>query len=611
MSKANPLRPGKVKDPIVRKDLAEKLTTIILSGQGAKKGLHDRWKACEAAYRGQPDEQGIKVTEDSQPHAANIVKPRIDALVTKTCNPITSQRPYFSAFGYRSDRNRLKTNEETIQFLYERAHFPRKFREGTRLSCMAAPAIFKVPFRIELADFHAGQSEDSQDLPQPFKYVGPALQVIHPNDFCVYPLSTGGVTKAKLVADRSSLRVRDIKELQKADFYFDTETIYGGDDPQSWESGRDPDWSLTSEASGIVEPDDEMVEIWDGIVKWDLDEDGYEERYRFVIAITSQVLLEFEQYGAMMDDGMGSTAFVPYSRPWYFPHAPNMPGYGEFFHSTPIVQDLMAPQAAYSDGMTLLIEGGKMMAFPAGFVKGGKLSDKVKRYEPGEYHYLEAGQEVTFVDPKFNPSVWPLLFQVIKNDADGLVRISQNGVAQATGKTASESVILNNNMEEGADEYRDVAAMSAEEMCDFVRELAFIHYDLLLEAYGDQFPCQDRFVLQSPLRWEAAGKTSDTNPQIMGQNIQEVLQLLQNPITLQLLMASGVNLPNLIKGWLKTKRWPIPDSDLFIEQESPLDQQTAGVPLDPGMGADSGLPQDPMGGGLPPMQNGGGIPGTL
>jgi hypothetical protein len=610
--KANPLRPKEVKDPEFRKDLAVEICDMIEQGVMAREGLKKRWDACEKAYRGQPDEQGIKVSEDAEPYAINIVKPRVDALVTKTCGPITAQKPYFSAYGYAQDRNRIKPNEEVVQFMFERANFQRKYREGTRMSCMAAPAVFKVPFSIELSSVLAGQSEDSQDLGEPFKYVGPQIQTIHPNDFVCYPVSGMGVTRARLVGDRISRRCKEVKELQQLGVYFDTDTLYGGDDPQSWASGRDPSWSLTSEASGIQDPDDQMVEMWDVIVKKDLNGDGFEERYRAVVAMTSKVLLEFERYGAMQEepltDDMGmpmldetgvpltSTKFTPYSRPNYFPHSVVMPGYGELYHANPIAHDLMTAQGAYSDGMTLCIEGGKMSAFPAGFVKGGgKVPTPVKRYRPGEYHYLEGDMEIQFVDPKFNPTVWPLLFQLLKADADALVRISQNGTAQSTGKTASESVIVNNNMEEGADEYRDIAAMAPEEMCDFFRELAFIHYGTMKEAYGESFPCEDRELLRTPLRWEATGKTSDTNPQIIGQNIQEILALFQNPIALQALALSGINITALLKAWLKTKRWPVADSDLFPNEQQPFNQQASDVPIQPGMG---------QGGGLPPVSGG-------
>lgn len=594
---ANPLRPKQVKDPNVRKALGELVCSMIDDGQSAKgTGLQQRWEDCERRYRGEPDKQGLMVNEDAQPVAINIVKPGVDALVTKVCNPITSQRPYFSAFGYQADRNRLKMNEDVVQFLIERADFARKFRTATRLSCQAAPAIFRVTFSIQDNLHLADHTEESQDIPAPFKYIGPRIDVIHPNDFFLYPLTAGGVHEARAVGHRFAKRCREVKEKQKLGEYFDNVTIYGGDDPQSWESGRASDWSLTNEASGITDADDQMVELWEVIVKHDLDNDGFEERYRAVVAKTSRVLLEWEKYGVFQEevDEFGSVVeeFVPYSRPWYYQHAVTLPAHNEFFHANPIIQDLIPIQGAYSDGMTLMLEGGKMSAFKAAFIQGGKISDRVKRFRPGEYHYIESDAKITFAESQFDPSVWPLLFQILKDDRDAILRMGKNQTAQSTGGTASEAVITNNNAEEGADEYRDVAALAPEEMCDFIRELAFIHYSLLKGVYGAQFPCEDSEALRAPLRWEATGKTSDTSPQIMGQNVQEILALLQNPIALQALSRAGINLPALLKGWLKTKRWPVADSDLFQDELIAQPLET----VDPlgAMGAGGGLPAGPL-----------------
>jgi hypothetical protein len=616
MAKAkNPLRPKKVaNDPQFRKDLAVEICKMIDEAMEAKGRLPERWKNCERRYRGEPDEQGVQVHDDSEPIAINIVKPRVDALVTKVCNPITSQRPYFSAFGYGTDRARLKMNEEVVQFLIERADFARKFRTATRLSCQAAPAVFKVSFAIESVEHLAGQSETSQDIPEPFKYLGPEIDVIHPNDFALYPLITGGIHAARLVGHRFAYRLREVKEKQQLGEYMDDASVYGGDDPQSWESGRAQDWSLTDEATGTTDIDDESVELWEVIVKYDLDDDGFEERYRAVVAKTSQELMEFEKYGALMSSG----EFVPYSRPWYFPHAVVMPAYDEFYHANTIVQDLVPVQGAYSDGMTLMIEGGKMQAFPAGFITGGKLNEKAKRYKAGEYHYLENDVKIQWVNSAFEPTVWPMMFPLLEKCADGLIRISAQGTAQVQGETASESVIAANNMEEGADEYRDVAALAPEEMCDLIREYAYIHYGILKLVYQDQFPCENREQIKRPLRWEATGKTSDTNPQIVGQNIQEVLSLFESDVAMQALVTSGFNVQALLKGYLKTKRWPVAESDLFDEnlaQQAQAAAAASGAPppdagLDP-LATGGIVPPGPGAGADPLLQDGGALLGPL
>jgi hypothetical protein len=561
------LKPNKAKDPSERKDIAEKICTMIEAAQDMKGNIGDRWTNLEERYRGEPDGQGLQVHDDSEPLAVNIIAPRVDALVTKVCQPLTSQKPYFSASGYASDRNRILENENVVQFCFERARYHSVVRRATRMTCMAAPAIFRVRFLND---------------PE-LRFTGPTLELIHPNDFCIYPLIQGDVEKAKLVGHRDFVRVQEIKEKQSSGEYWDTETVYGGDDPQSWESGRSSDWSLTSEASGIVEPDDEQVERWQVIVKMDLDGDGKEERYHAVVALTSRVLLDLQFYGAEVEieeptgeigqDEAGMpvpvmevrTELQPFSRVWYFPHFVKEPAHGEFFQANPPVQDLIPCQATYSDGMTLLVEGGKSQAFPCGFVEGPtQLTKEAIRYKPGEYHYLPTGAKITFVEPGFNPSVWPALLEMAKADADALLRISQNGTGQTMGKSATEAGILQTNQEEGADEYRDNAAQSGEQIADFMRELCFLHYDQMKEAHGDGFPCNDPQTLAEPLQWEGTGKTSSTLPQVVAQNFQEILQLIQIPGMVQ---ATGMDLPALVKAYVKTKKLPIPDEDLFPEPQ--------------------------------------------
>jgi hypothetical protein len=585
---------------------------MIEAAQDQKGNLDERWKNLESRYRGEPDEQGLQVHDDSEPLAINIIAPRVDALVTKVCQPLTSQRPYFSASGYDRDRNRIVQNENVVQFCYEKAKFHSVIRRATRMSCMAAPAIFRVPFMVDAET----------------RFTGPALELIHPNDFILYPLIQGGVDKAKLVGHRDFIRVQEIQELQKAGAYFDEESVYGGDDPQSWESGRDPEWSKTSEASNIVSPEDEMVERWQVIVKLDLDKDGKEERYHAVVAMTTRVLLELEYYGVeveteepngevTLDEETGmempvlevKRELVPFSRVWYFPHFVKEPAHGEFFHANPPVQDLVPCQATYSDGMTLLTEGGKSQAFPCGFVEGGttQLSGQVKRYRPGEFHYLPAGAKISFVSPGFDPSVWPLLLDMAKADADALLRISQNGTGQTMGKSATEAGILQSNQEEGADEYRDNAAQSGEQIADFMRELCYLHYEQMKEAHGESFPCDDPSLLAEPLQWEGTGKTSSTLPQVVSQNFQEILQLLQVE---GLVQATGMDVAALIKAYIKTKKLPIADADLFPQESGmggPLEglgNQPAELGQEPG-GADPSLAlmQALAGGaGQPPQQ---------
>ncbi len=548
-----------IKDGANRRELAARIRKMIEEGISAKGSLKARWDRNEELYRGEPDSQAQPLYEGHEPQTWNIIKPRVNALVTKVCNPLTSQKPYFTALGYAADQERLKPAQDVIQMLFESAGWAKKLRQATTLSCMAAPAFFKAPFKVEKASQQLSQIEGQEDLGADYDYVGPDICVIHPNDIVIYPVNTGGIERAVLVADRYTLREQEVKENQKSGLWWDDQPVTGGDNPQSWESGRSSSWSLTSE-DVTSEKKDEAVEIWDGIVRLDLDGDGFEEKYHFELAYSQQVLLALVPYGVTTDDG----AFVEFSRPWYFTHAVTQPAYREVYHANPIVQDLQPHQGTYNDLMTLLVEGGKMQAFPTAFAVGGSLGDaSVKRYGPMEIRYLPSSVNMQFVSTQFDPGVMPTMLTQVKNDADAIVRVSQAGLAQQfqTGTTATAASGYLRGQEEGADEYRDNAAMSGEEMADWFRECAYLYYGDLQGAYGDSLPCKDREHLKKMLRWEATGKTSDSNPAAIGQNVQELLAVSQDPA-----LQGAIDKVALVKGWFRTKKLPVPESEVFPEQ---------------------------------------------
>lgn len=598
-NRRNELRPPQLKDPDERKKLATKLCDWIQLAQDQKGTLNDRWQKNEQMYRGQPDVmQGLVIEEGAEPQTFNIVKPRVDALVTKVCQPLTANRPFFSAIGSKEDRDRLKVVEDVVQFCFDNAQYSKKLRTMTRQSCMAAPMYWQCHFVMEYDDVLANAYGDALNMDSPYRYVGPALEMIHPNDFIVYPLISGRLERARMCGRRFFMRLRELREIQKTGKFFDTETIYGCDDPQSWESGRDSAWSRTSEVTPIEDKEDEQVAYWEVIVKLDLNGDGFEERYRCVVSETTEELLECEFYGYKVEEEGGDGQLVPYSRLWYASHYVEPPGYNEQFHANPPVQYLQTIQGAYSDLMTLTIEGVKMFAIPAGFVTGGTLSKPTLRYSFGELHYLPTGVTIQFVDPKMDLSAIPVLLQTLKQDADALIRISQNGTAQVQGDSATEAAILEANMDEGAEEYRDNASLSGEDMSDMIREFCYIHYDEMKEAHGSSFPCEDRMFLKKPLRWEASGKTSATNPQVVAQNMKTLWDLVKDPVIGPYM---GINISALGKAFVKLMKLPVADSDIFQQPAGAIDgqgqDQQLGGPLE-------GLVDQLAGAQVPPVSGG-------
>lgn len=598
----------KISTPEGRKEIAQELFQFLEAAEDEKGDQNARAQKNESFYRNQEDEGGLVITEESVPAHLNIVQPRVDAIVTKVCNPMTSSRPYFAAISVGQDAGRNKECEDVVQFCLDNAKFPVKVRLATRIACLAAPAIYRVPY-------YPPDLAASAGLPGP----GPAIEVIHPNDFFLYPLAMGSITQARLAAHRwpGGIRVRDIVEKQEDGTYFDDIPVANmGDEPQSNESGRSAAWSLTCETSGIVNPEDFPVEIVEGLVKYDLNEDGKQEWYRFVLARTQKVLLDFAPYAvqyASENEGEEGEV-VGLSRPWYFQHYVKPPMYGEFFCANSPAQDLQAIQGYFNDKMTIQMEGEKMSAFPLIFRKGGSQEEKVTKYGAGEIHDVPSGTEFEIVNVNYDPSTTPYTINLLMSLADSAVRISQSGLASPQGSqssgsraTATEINTTAMSMDEGADEYRDNAAMSGEEMSDWIRELVFLHYNEMKEFYGPSLPCEDAMLLVAPIRWEAQGKTSQSIPYITIQQLQNLIMLAPQ---IQALAATdpmgfmtGLKPKGLMKTILEKMNLPVPIETVYEENAAPLLGQAPGMPPVPGVPMGPAIPgvQGPIGTGQQPQ----------
>jgi len=526
-------------DKEARKKLGVELSEMLESGILQKGNINTRARVNEAFYRNEPDKQGLKITEESEPYHLNLVQPRVDAIVTKVCNPILSNRPYYAAIAFGEDASRNKQCEDTVQFFLENTRYQKKLREATRIACLASPAIYRVIY------IPPGHHEQFGLLP------GPHIDVIHPNDFVLYPLVMGGLESARMMAHRLSggMRVREIKEKQKDESFFPGDVI-GGDDPQSWQSGRDREWSGTSESDGTQDAEDRVVEVWEGLIKLDLNKDGFQEWYRFTLSRNDKLLLDLAPYGVQYEDG----SFVQFSRPWYFEHYVKPPMYGEFFCANSPAQDLQPLQGYFNDFMTLAMEGCKMTALPTVFQKGGSLSQKVIKYGAGEIHEVPAGTEFEILNVRFDPSILPFVIQMLMTLADSSVRISQAGLAgpqqsvKSDRATATEVTVQAQNMDEGADEYRDNASMSGEKMCDFIRELVYLHAWELSEFYDVSLPVEGFDALASPIRWEAVGKTMQSVPQVTIQQLQTLMQMAPMLVNLAMTDPGGTITGLLPKG---------------------------------------------------------------
>lgn len=526
----------------------------IIAGIAEQGALPERWEQLEKDYSTQPTAGGVELIPGQPPRCFNITQSRVDQLVGGVCGPMTANQPYFVAKAYGQDESSVKMAENTVYYLQRVADFERRLRMATRMTCMAAPAIFRFMLRDEGdEDIDISLSGNEKVLPR--------LDVIHPKDFVIYPAAVHDIRRAVLVGQRLWFTLQEIQDLQESGDYLPGEIAPVGENPQDYEVGRRKDWSMTEETAGIVPPEHFLIQCYEVLFKGTL-EDDTRKWYRAIIALQQKQVLLIERY--------------PYSQPWYFEHFLDEE-YGAFYRANPPAQKLQQIQSAVNDVTNLMIDGSIFSAFPAGFTNARMLKQDFMKYEAGTLNYIDGDpNSIHWTKCDFDPKVMPELIEKFEDWADSAIRISQAGMGQEfkSGTTATEASGILAGQQAGLDEYRANAAMSGVRLCDFIRELAFLHHDELQATFGEAYPCSDRGCLEKPLMWEAAGKTSENLPQTIINKLQMLMQFLM-PLV-QPLMQQGVsiNLPELVKVYFDSLKLPV-DTDKVLQKymQSPQGQE--------------------------------------
>lgn len=537
--------------------------------------IDQRWKKVKAQYSLEPVDAEVQL-DGEEPRQIPITRVKINSIVASVVDPVTKQDPYFTGKAYGKDAERVEDCQRSVHFFNELGQFDRTMRKATRTSCLAEPAIVKVTMADTREDV-----TDAEGMPQG-GYVGPKDEVIHPQNFAIYPLYSGRIAEAVYVGDRAFMSRQSIEEAVWSGLFYDDVDIdgLGRGNPQDTHDPNNPPHSMTEESSGITDPKDEPVEVWDGIWKKDLDGDGKAERYRVRVARKSRQLLSAERYGVHYDDG----TFVAMSRPWYFEWFLQEPEDDEFYRANPVAHNLQGLQSGISGIAHLMIEGGYWNAMPPIFTDSLQLSQQYLKAKPGGLYYTPNVGNIKTVSGAFNPTTLPAMLEKMEQWSDAVSQVSRSASGQASPgvDTATEMRGILAGQAQGENEYRANAMVAACQVCDFKRELVYLHYSTLREVYGDSLPCSSRENLRKPLIWTPNAFSTGDDPQVIIQKIQLLMQMAPAfgwaMAPLGDLLLSALNLPIDVSK-LKTQSAP---------GVGPLNP--GGMPAEPGMAVPQGMP---------------------
>lgn len=624
--------PPELRDKQKRDKFANDVVNLIQASIDERAGLNDRWKAVQGFYDGATVPWSCRYWKGVTLRHFPLIKPKVDALGSFVLETITNPSPMMLG-KMRGSSRRLKGVEDQLQFFFNVGGLNQTLEELSPITGNTNNGVLRITFETSAGGYLPLKPQRGA-MHGPVSFTGLQFDVVHPNDFVIYPHNCHGIQTAQLTGHRFYRQVRDIEALQRLGRYLDDVKIQSGSGPEEHESGRDYDQSRLSPLSP-PKPQDGQAELFECIVKWDLGAeqvrraDGrfdkkppYNERYwRVTVSIDPVGLLKIEPWHL--------------SRPNYadFRYQPKQ--YGSWWSSGSVGNDLQGLQMQKIDVRNLLNYGSQYNMFKPIFTDSA-LPGKKLAIEPGGLY--AAGGAVSSPSSGFDPGTLLAELDWIERDADAITRIPQAGTGQQANRggqpiTAREAGQLGAAMNTGINKYISTFGQGLTDTAEIACELLFFNFELWQPIYGGpQMPEEVKAILQQvgidpgdsqvfvenpqdfllPLQWELQGRSQDATPDVQFQKLQLAKQIAVEANMRAIQMGSPTlpyDLDALDEAIIENLH--ILNTDKFKPEGGVPNAAMGAVLSEPGMGGGEeafGGPPEGSGGGFPPEgPNGAGI----
>lgn len=500
---------GSLPKPLRSKDArvnyGRKAAMEVKSGVDARSGLQDRWKKNEDNYRN-INSGAVELVPGATPYAIPLIQPLLDRINGTVYQSIVGVEPWVQVLPDMDDQGIGDSVERDLQYLMARAKFPRKLWGALKITSCTNCGIIRLRYE---------------------NTVGFVMEVVHPNDFFVYPASATSLDLAKSCGHRFFRTVEQIKAKQKSGEWMAGDFL-ATNDPLQHESGRNKAYSRVE--NNVVDNEDESVELWE-VYRLEDYGDG-SVWYKCVVAVDSMFLLDCRPFGVTMETDAGPQ-FVPYSSPDYFDLRYD-DEYGIFWPSGSPAQNLQGIQNLYNDGWNIWYWGNVSTAFPATVISGGTMGKKLEKLVPGAIIENPSPIQAQVINTQFNGQAFPMILAQLEQIAEGAVRISRLAIGKelkshTTATAAAGQLELQRQSE---DQYTAYISLGLQRLYTFAYELYRLHHTDIVNTFGAAIEIHDPMMLESlRFNFEVNGKNSTNNPQALIQKLQMLLAMATTPNT--------------------------------------------------------------------------------
>lgn len=463
-----------------RNKLALKIKLDIDAGIETQGSMGTWWLEAERAYLNEapsvqsqldqgPNDPGYQV------FTMPLTQTRVDMLSAQVTTVVTKQDPLMTDIS--DDEDVAEKRQKTLHRVLMDGKFPVAVSKVANMCGVKDIGIYRITPGL---------------VPGSVK-----IDAIDPQDWTIFPATPEGIQAAACVGHRTNHRRIVVQSKQKTGEYYETEDL-----PESTQADHDDDHEQVHTRSELstASPDknNQLIEIWDVVVRLDLEETGNEQLYRASVDYDGCQLLSLQPY---------KFSYIWYFRSYYI-------GSSKYFYSgSSVARNLDPCQTAKNNLFSAFYGGSMSAAMPKTFGPPLESGEKFTKAGYGDYIPTEGGQTPFTPGGQFSGQAFPSMLQIVERDADMVSRVSQNTQgAQATGQTtATEQSIIAAGVAVGLEMF--IANFTSEfpEMAAHTMELIADDYEAFEQRFGTIYP--------DPTPEELEAQRQDTLQKLLGQAV--------------------------------------------------------------------------------------------
>jgi hypothetical protein len=445
-------------DAMRRREIADQIKLDIDAGMETKGRMPDWWLQVERYYRNEVPQNAGNMQVDAgvddpgypQWHVP-MIQPTLDMLNAQVCSVVGRQEPVLT--DTCDDEQLAENRQDLCHRVWMDAGFQKQLPKAGIMCGTKDLAIHRLC---------PGKTPGSM-----------TWDVIDPENFIVFPAVPEGIQAAAIAAHRTNRRRRVIDAMVKrGEYYVPTSSIPAGDPA---EHDMDMEQVHTGTNLNAVSPDsaNELIELWDCVVRLDMDDDGEEKLYRATLDYVGVNLLALEPY---------NFTYIWYFRSFFI----GSPKY--FYSGMSVGRNLYPVQSAYDSAWSCWYGGNMSSAKPNVYGPEPTGGEKYTNAGFGDYIPVEAGTQLFSPNITFKGEGFPVMLGKLEQTADKIARISQNTQgAQATGQTtATEQSIIAAGVATGLEMYIANFTDDFPIMGEHTMEIIYEDYDAFSQRFGTE-----------------------------------------------------------------------------------------------------------------------------